>query len=133
MRSLDFLMGKFGSSSVKGLCGFAFLRTHMHTFGYETQNEGYGTGAWTVSQHLDDTLKGMYTAHPSSAVRGSGHCQRAPPPLISILILLLPGRGFPHQRPYSSLLDVFLALAMISFDDVAESWLQLLWSDLQRS
>ena len=86
-----------------------------------------------MSQHLDDTLNGMYTAHPSSAVRASGHCQRAPPPFISLLLLLLLERGFPHQRPYSSRLDVFLALAMICFDGVAESWLQLLWSDLQRS
>ena len=45
MRSRDFLVGKFGSSSLKNLCGFAFLQnTHAHLCS-ESQNEGYGTRA----------------------------------------------------------------------------------------
>ena len=67
---------------------FCVPTKHTRTPLFSDSEEGFGTRAsiWlkaTVSQHRDCTINELYIAHASSAVRAGGHCQRAPPPLVS--------------------------------------------------
>ena len=57
--------------------------------------EGFGTRVSTVLHHLACTQNGSCVAHTSSPVRAGGHCQRAPPPLISRAL----GRLKPSPLP----------------------------------